>query len=114
MKALDIRTFVPSKNYEISKAFYEEIGFSSEYVSEELTLFESGDCFFFLQHFYNEELASNFMLQICVEDIEEAFKLCWASKHKTKITSIQQERWGKVFFLWGPVGELLHVTELNS
>ena len=101
MKAFDIRTFIPSKNYEISKAFYEEIGFNAEYVSEELTLFKSGDCFFFLQRFYSEELASNFMLQICVEDIEEAFKLCSASKHKTKITSNQQERWGKVFFL-GP------------
>ena len=114
MDVIDIKAFVPSKDFEISKSFYSEIGFKPERASDDLTLFQNGDCFFFLQRFYNQELADNFMLQVCVEDIEEAFKLCSNSKHKTKITPIQQESWGKVFYLWGPVGELLHITELKS
>lgn len=114
MDVIDIKAFVPSKDYEISKSFYSEIGFTSEYVSDDLTLFENGDCLFFLQRFYNEKLAKNFMLQICVADIDEAFELCSNSEYKTKITPVQQESWGKVFYLWGPVGELLHITQLGS
>ncbi len=113
MNVTDIKAFVPSKDYEISKSFYSDISFEAEYVTDDLTLFKNGDVMFFLQRFYNEEFANNFMLQICVADIEEAFHLCSRAKHKTKITTVQQEPWGKVFYLWGPAGELLHVTELN-
>ena len=114
MDVIDVKAFVPSKDYEVSKAFYTEIGFKPEYVTDDLTLFENGDCLFFLQRFYNEDLAQNFMLQICVSDIGDAFKLCSSSVHKTKITSIQDESWGKVFYLWGPIGELLHITQLKK
>lgn len=114
MDVIDIKTFIPSKDFEISKSFYLEIGFKSEYVTDDLTLFENGDCLFFLQRFYNEGLAKNFMLQICVSEIYGAHELCSKSEHKTKITPIQQESWGKVFYLWGPVGELLHITQLGS
>ncbi|WP_404340186.1 lactoylglutathione lyase [Pseudoalteromonas mariniglutinosa] len=114
MDVIDIKAFVPSKDYEISQSFYSEIGFKSEYITEDLSLFENGDCFFFLQRFYNEDLANNFMLQICVADIYEAFELCSNSLHKTKITPVQQESWGNVFYLWGPAGELLHITQLGS
>ncbi|ATD01563.1 MAG: lactoylglutathione lyase [Pseudomonadota bacterium] len=114
MDVIDIKTFIPSKDYEVSLSFYAEIGFNSEYVSDDLTLFENGDCLFFLQRFYNEDLAKNFMLQICVADIYDAFELCSNSKYKTKISPIQQMPWGKVFYLWGPSGELLHITQLGS
>ena len=114
MNVIGIRSFVPSKNYDESLSFYAEIGFNSEYVTDDLTLFENGECVFFLQRFYNEELANNFMLQVCVTDIYDAFELCTNSKYKTKITPIRQASWGKVFYLWGPVGELLHITQLGS
>lgn len=114
MDVTDIKAFIPSKDYELSKSFYSEIGFDSEYVSDDLTLFQNGDCLFFLQRFYDEALASNFMLQICVSDINEAFRLCSESTLKQKFTSISQESWGKVFYLWGPSGELLHITQVGS
>jgi predicted lactoylglutathione lyase len=114
MDVTDIRVFAPSKDYETSKAFYSEIGFKPEYVSEQLTLFQNGECSFFLQDFYEKTLAKNFMLQVCVSDIKAAFEICNQSQHKTKISQVQQERWGQLFFLWGPVGELLQITQLNS
>ena len=61
-----IKVFIPSKDYEVSKRFYSQIGFKGEFVSDALTLFENGDCQFFLQNFYSEDLAKNFMLQVCV------------------------------------------------
>ena len=113
MRVEDIRAFIPCKDYAISIAFYEEIGFSSEPVSEDLTLIYNGDCYAFLQQFYREDFAQNFMLQICVEDIQEAHSRSSNSVHKTKISAITNESWGKVFYLWGPSGELLHITELH-
>mmetsp|Transcript_13712 Transcript_13712/g.35200 ORF Transcript_13712/g.35200 Transcript_13712/m.35200 type:complete len:116 (+) Transcript_13712:58-405(+) len=109
-----IKVFIPSKDYEISKSFYGQIGFKGEFVSDELTLFENGDCQFFLQNFYQEDLASNFMLQICVLDIEAAYLSCEKATDKLKISDISTEAWGKVFYLWGPSGELLHITELQK
>lgn len=114
MQVDDIRSFIPSKDYESSKTFYTELGFSGEYVSDDLTLFESGQCTFFLQRFYNKALAENMMFQLIVLDINSAFEMANKSQHKTKITPIQQEHWGKVFYLTGPSGELWHVTQLDG
>ena len=113
MKVDDIRAFIPSKDYQSSKSFYTDLGFSSEYVTDDLTLFESGQCTFFLQRFYNKELAENLMFQLIVLDIEEAFEMANRTQHKIKITPIQQEHWGKVFYLTGPSGELWHITQLT-
>ncbi len=114
MNVTDIKVFVPSKDYEISKSLYSEIGFKLEFVTDDLTLFQSGSCSLYLQRFYNQEMADNFMLQVCVSDIEEAFNISSISKYKTRITPIEQQAWGKVFYLWGPAGELLHITEFDS
>lgn len=115
MKVDDIRTFIPSKDYEVSKSFYEALGFKGEYASDDLTLFESGECSFWLQRFYNEEFANNLMLQLSVLDIEEAFDLISNLKgFDIKFEPIKVERWGKVVYLWGPSGELWHVTEFSS
>lgn len=114
MDVNDIKVFVPSLDYEVSKSFYTEIGFKPDYVSDDLTLFQNGDCFLFLQRFYNEDLAKNLMLQICVSDIDKAFERCNNASHKTKISPIQEEHWARLFYVWGPVGELLHITELKN
>ena len=113
MQVTGIKAFVPSKDYDISKAFYTDIGFESEYVSDELTLFLNSECQLFLQDFYQTELANNFMLQICVADIEAAYERCEKTPHKMKLEPIQSVPWGKVFYVWGPAGELLHMTELK-
>jgi hypothetical protein len=112
MNVQNIKTFVPCKDFQVSQAFYTEIGFKGQKASDQLSLYQNGDALFFLQDFYNEELANNFMLQICVDDIHTAYDICSKAQHKTKISDISEERWGKVFYLWGPSGELLHITEL--
>lgn len=52
------------------------------------------------------------MFQLCVKDIDSAYKIAELSRHKQKLTLIQCEQWGKVFYLTGPAGELWHVTQL--
>ena len=62
----------------------------------------------------SKDLAKNFMLQVCVLDIETAHSLCKKATDKLKISDVSIETWGKVFYLWGPSGELLHITELRK
>lgn len=115
MKIDDIRVFIPSKHFDVSQSFYQALGFKMEYVSDDLSLFESGECTFFLQNFYNEGLANNLMCQLSVLDINEAFDIISSlDKFDIKYDPIKIEPWGKVIYLWGPSGELWHVTEFNS
>ena len=78
-----------------------------EPASDDLTIFSKGPCAFFLQRFFNEELAKNLMLQLIVSDIQEAFDVI--SKIRGidfRFEPIKSEPWGKVIYLWGPSGEL--------
>jgi len=115
MQVSDIRVFIPSKNYEISRSFYQALGFELIEVSEELTLFQNGNSTFFLQRYFNQEFADNLMLQLIVSDINDALDTISAIKGmNSRYEPIKDEPWGKVIYLWGPSGELWHVTELND
>lgn len=120
MKVDDIRVFIPSKDYQVSQTFYQAMGFNMEFVTEDLSLFTNGDCSFFLTRLYNKEFATNLMFQLSVLDIDEAFATISAIQNnvlkkgfklKTKYDPIKTEPWGKVIYLWGPSGELWHVTQ---
>jgi catechol 2,3-dioxygenase-like lactoylglutathione lyase family enzyme len=113
MDCTDIRPFIPCKDYQKSITFYSDLGFTTDYVTDDLTLCEAGACTIFLQRFYNKDLAENLMFQLTVSDIKAAFELASNAQHKTKLTAVQHEHWGKVFYLTGPAGELWHVTELT-
>ena len=114
MQPTGLRVFIPSKDYAESKAFYQAFGFNMEQVSEDLTFFKCGPCEFFLQKYYNEEFAKNLMLQLIVPDIEATYKKLEAIEGQSyNYRPIKQEPWGKVIYLWGPAGELWHITQLN-
>ncbi|WP_342743317.1 lactoylglutathione lyase [Pseudocolwellia agarivorans] len=86
-----------------------------DYATEELSIFENGGCTFFLQKTYNQVLNTQLMLQLSVVDINEAFQVISHLKgFDIKYEPIKVEPWGKVIYLWGPSGELWHVTELNK
>jgi len=115
MKVDDIRAFIPSRNFEVSKSFYQALGFKMDSVTDDLVLLENGECSFFLQSFYNEDLAKNLMFQLSVFDINEAYEvISKLDGFDIKFEGIKTERWGKVIYLWGPSGELWHVTEFSN
>jgi hypothetical protein len=115
VKVDDIRVFIPSKDYEVSKSFYQALGFKMDCASDDLSIFNNGACTFFLQRFYNEEFAKNLMFQLSVIDINEAFQVVSnLNGFDIKFEPIKAERWGKVIYLWGPSGELWHITEFSN
>ncbi len=115
MEVRDIRAFIPSKDYEASKRFYQALGFKMSPTSGDLSIFEAGNSTFFLQRYYNKDFADNLMLQLIVSDIDEAHAdLSQIHGHDFRYDPIIEEPWGKVIYMWGPSGELWHITELLS
>lgn len=114
MEVTDIRAFIPSKDYEVSQSFYQALGFKMAKVSDDLSVFELGTCTFFLQRYYNKEFAENLMFQLVVPSIEMAYEVIKKVQgFGSRIEPVKVEPWGKVIYLWGPSGELWHVTELS-
>jgi len=108
----DIRPFIPSKDYELSRSFYTLLGFKGEHAGPDLTLFQKGSCTFFLHRNVDSKAPNSMMLQLIVDNIDEAYT--WLSRiSDLKHSEITQEPWGAVVYLWGPSGELWHITELN-
>lgn len=61
-RSIDIKAFVPAKNYETSKQFYLDVGFSIASDTEGVAFVHHGDRSFLLQNFYVKECAENLMM----------------------------------------------------
>jgi len=64
-----IRPFIPAKDFELSKRFYEALGFE-KVLDSEVAIFNAGSGGFILQRYFNEEWAKNFMMQLMVDDLD--------------------------------------------
>ena len=111
-----LRPFVPAKNFAVSHAFYEALGFSTLHRDDSVAILQLGGISFILQNFYVEAFAANFMMQLMVRDVD-AF---WASLDlparlagfdvKTPIPPTMQP-WGlRVGYIFDPTSVLWHVT----
>lgn len=74
-----------------------------DYVSEHLSLFENGDCVFFLQRFYNHDLANNLVFQLVVVDINEAYQSIFSlgKAFYARFQPIQKQPWGEGYLSMG-------------
>ena len=116
-EVLALRPFVPSKDYEASKAFYAALGFTEDYSDANITSFNAGAFSFFLQNLYVEQFAENCMLQLVVRNLDA----WWAAREwegleakfgmKTPIAPARQAWGSRVGFVYDPCGVLWHVTE---
>ncbi len=82
--AIELKAFVPARDFALSKRFHEALGFVSPWSDETLAYFHHGNVAFFLQNFYVEQLASNFMMHLLVEDVDA----CMVSAQESPATSI--------------------------
>jgi hypothetical protein len=68
LSAIEIKAFVPARDFALSKQFYEDLGFTIAWSEPDLSYLRCGDCSFLLQNFYNPEHAGNFMMHMLVPD----------------------------------------------
>jgi hypothetical protein len=68
---IEIKAFVPSKDFELSKKFYSDLGFALKWSSDRLTYLVCETSSFLLQNFYIKERAENFMVHMLVDNADE-------------------------------------------
>lgn len=82
--AVEIKAFVPARDFALSKRFYEELGFEIPWSDDTLAYMRLGDTAFFLQNFYVAEHASNFMMHPTVQDVES----WWAGVQQAEFPAV--------------------------
>ena len=110
------RPFLPTKDFEVSRAFYEALGFKKVFDGQ-VAIFEVGATSFILQRGYDKTWAENTMLQLLVDDLDD----WWAhivALDLAKSFQVQPPKppkmqpWGlRVAFVYDPCGVLWHVAE---
>lgn len=113
------RPFMPAKDFALSKAFYEALGFT-KLLDDEVAIFEIGSTGFILQAYYQKDWAENFMMQLMVDDLDA----WWAHIQTLDLPGrfgVQPPRppkmqpWGlRVAYVFDPSGVLWHVSERSA
>jgi len=110
------RPFLPARDFELSKRFYEVLGFE-KLLDGEVAIFAVGTSSFILQNYFEKTWAENFMMQLVVDDLDAWWRhidqLDLPARFdvpKPKPPAIQP--WGlHVVFVIDPSGVLWHIAQ---
>ena len=69
--AKSIRPFIGSKNYIISRTFYQDLGFQEIVISSNMSYFKTGEMGFYLQDAYVKDWVDNTMVFMEVNDVKQ-------------------------------------------
>ncbi|HVZ20667.1 MAG TPA: VOC family protein [Vicinamibacterales bacterium] len=110
------RPFLPAKDFDVSKAFYEALGFE-KLLDGDVAIFAAGSGGFILQRAYEKEWAENFMMQLMVDDLDA----WWARIESLDLPGRfgvpppkppAMQPWGlRVAYVVDPSGVLWHIAE---
>ena len=64
-----MRPFLPARDFDLSRRFYEALGFE-KLLDADVAIFRLGGSGFILQRYYQKEWAENFMMQLMVDDLD--------------------------------------------
>ena len=116
LETIELKAFVPAKDFELSKRFYADLGFQIPWSSEDLAYLHCGNCTFLLQKFYVQELAENFMMHLSVQNVddwrEHVREQQITEKYNVKVTEPEQRPWRmRDFILIDHSGVLWRIAE---
>jgi predicted lactoylglutathione lyase len=111
-----VRAFLPSQDFEVSKMFYDVLGFE-KVLDEDVAVFVAGRSEFIVTRFFQQQYAENFMMQIVVDDLDG----WWSHIESLDLPGtfgVQAPRapatqpWGlRVAFVVDPCGVLWHFVQ---
>jgi len=114
-----IRPFIGSKDFEISRNFYKDLGFEEVILEPKLSLFKKQEIGFYLQDYDAKDWIDNTMIFIEVSSADE----CWeellslqlTEKYKeVRLVPVRTMDWGKECFVHDPSGILWHFGEFYT
>lgn len=116
LETIELKAFVPAKDFALSQRFYEDLGFQIPWTSDELAYLHFGNCTFLLQNFYEKALAENFMMHLSVKSVDAWWEHVQnqkiAEKYNVKVTEPEQRPWKmRDFVLIDPSGVLWRISE---
>jgi catechol 2,3-dioxygenase-like lactoylglutathione lyase family enzyme len=96
LTAIEIKAFVPAKDFELSKRFYQDLGLTVAWSSEGLAYIRHGSTSFLLQEF--PEGIDNFMMHLLVQDVDAWWSHVQdqgiVAKYGVMIEPVSDKPWG--------------------
>ena len=117
LKVNALRVFVPSKDYDDSTRFYEDLGFEVAWAADEVKEMRIEGFSFFLQNYYQKEWADNFMMQLKVSDLDAWWELIVGKDLVARYEGARARKptdypWGlREIHLIDPAGVLWHIAQ---
>jgi len=116
LRAIEIKAFVPAKDFALSQRFYQDVGFDLKSEVDGVAYFAHGEVSFLLHDYYVEALAANLMMHLLVEDVDA----WWARLRERRIddaygvrlTAVEQQPWRmRDFILFDPSGVMWRIAQ---
>jgi catechol 2,3-dioxygenase-like lactoylglutathione lyase family enzyme len=111
-----MQPFVPAKDFDHSKRFYETLGFEKVFDGE-VAIFRVASGGFILQRHYQKDWAENFMMQLVVDDLDAWWSHIDGLDLPLKF-GVQppqppaMQPWGlRVAYVYDPCGVLWHIAQ---
>ena len=71
LRSKEAKAFVPARDFDLSKRFYEALGFDCIWSTGDVAYFKHGNSAFLLQNFHVAECTDNFKMHLLVEDVDK-------------------------------------------
>jgi catechol 2,3-dioxygenase-like lactoylglutathione lyase family enzyme len=112
----EIKAFVPAKDFELSKHYYRDLGFTMASEGGGVAYFRLDHASFLLQDFCTASLAENFMMHLLVKDVDAWWNRIDQSgvtmKYGVTLSNIESQPWHmRDFFLTDPSGVLWRIGQ---
>ncbi len=110
---VSIRPFLGAKDFEISRTFYKEMGFTENRISAQLSVFHFKNISFYLQNAYVKDWVDNTMVFVEVENVGEFWEYLQTLNltekfSKVRLIAPKSFDWGTECFVHDPSGILWH------
>jgi predicted enzyme related to lactoylglutathione lyase len=114
-----LRPFLPAKDFDLSKRFYEALGFE-KLLDSEVAIYRLAGGGFILQRYYQKDWAENCMMQLMVDDLDS----WWGHIQSLDLPKSfgvaapkppAMQPWGlRVAYVFDPSGVLWHVCQRRA
>lgn len=116
LRVTEVKAFVPARDFELSKQFYRDLGFTMASEGGGVAYFHHGHASFLLQDFCVENHITNFMMHLLVENVDDwhhkISEAGLAEKYKVEVSPVELQPWRmRDFTLLDPSGVLWRIAE---
>ncbi|WP_137937903.1 VOC family protein [Chitinivorax sp. B] len=112
---IEIKAFIPARDFTQSLAFYRALGFNVASIQDDVAFLHHSQCSFLLQDYYVEACAHNLMMHLLVDDVDAWHTHVLRSggvQPPVRLTPVELRPWGmRDFVLIDPSGVLWRIAE---